>query len=243
MYYQLKTEHRNWVCPSCCGCGVKLAITTRIIDADLLRIFLIQNPDANLTEAEKRGGIVSTQAVEFLGKGMCAQHASQYTTPDELYQDLKHLHGFAFKPLTCGCSLAYYKDDRIPEGERASVAVNDPVYTIKCPEHAEIEDHGDHFDIVTTENSSLGLMMSAVESALDENQKAEAAPYFQDFSLIPIEWEQENKELEGRASEKKTARKLAINLPGVSLSAQDKDRIHQEVQSKFTSKAHLMRIK
>lgn len=246
MYPFQKRELRTsyWICPSGCGCGVRVEKAVITLNLDLLRLYIFQNPEEVIPEEDKKTKYIPPIGVEFLGNGMCAEHATQYTTPDELYQDLKHLHGQAFKPLTCGCSLAYYIDERLPKEERVKVAVNDPIYTHKCPEHSHLDKLDEHFDIVTTENSSLGLLMAAIESNLDENQKAEATPYLQDYSLIPLEWEeQESFALGGKGASGKVARKLSIELPGVTLSAQDKERIHNTIQSQFEAKSHLIRLK
>jgi hypothetical protein len=111
-----------------------------------------------------------SRAIEVVEQ--CAAHKS-LAGKDALWNELQHLKGNAHRPDTCGCSVAYWWDDR--EADRVHTPVNHPEYTIRCEHHAHHEDHIAHHDAVVAENQAKNVAVNEVALAL--NMVPQGIPY------------------------------------------------------------------
>jgi hypothetical protein len=85
-----------------------------------------------------------------------------------------------WRPDTCGCVLSYAWDDAVPDDQR----VHTPESLTPCAEHAGVRDVNDGHAIVTAENQSKNVAVSAVAAALGW-QPAVRHPRVPDVILTP----------------------------------------------------------
>jgi hypothetical protein len=90
----------------------------------------------------------------------CAAHAG-LASPQALFDEIWHFHGNAHRPDTCGCSVAYWWDDRVHQGDRVHTPVEHPVHTKRCELHAHHTDHVAHHDAVVADNRAKNIAVNA----------------------------------------------------------------------------------
>lgn len=144
-------------------------------------------------------GITDADAVTetYTIKGQCADHAA-FSAADELYAEIKHLHGTKWTPDTClapgeegeipegvnaidalhsrgACSVFYWWDDREPSDVRTHNPVDHPVHTKRCKHHAHLDDHEDHHATILAENQAKNIAVNAIAEHL--NMPPQMVPY------------------------------------------------------------------
>ena len=158
------TKTSTWICPTLCGCALTVTYTFRVSAARAARLSPLML--RQITESQQFDEVGTTR--EILAQ--CAEHAA-LPTVQALWDELQHLHGTVHRPDTCGCTLASWWDDRIPQDQRGQVAVDHPLHTVRC-EHHQLADPVDHADIVLAENRHKNLLVNQI--ADDTGQPPEA---------------------------------------------------------------------
>jgi len=157
-------EYRTWLCPTMCGCAVKIETVWRLIpDLNLATLYLLKNPEVSKEEAQS--AVLSEGAVEILGQ--CEAHPA--STPQELFDSLKHYSGQAWTPDTCNCEIHYVKDKREDPATVELIPVKQPVRTRCCEVHSHLTDHNEHHATVKEENHRKNNTVREVSSLLGKN--------------------------------------------------------------------------
>jgi hypothetical protein len=145
----------EWQSPKLCGC-----VLFRSTKWEWTKPGFYEDAQGTVSYGRRQ---IATELNERI-VSQCAEHA-HLKTPDELWEELRHLHGNVHHPDTCACARYYWWDDREEQDARVEHHLHHDDHTKKCRHHKHHDDAEAHAQAMLAENQHKNRALGAIEEA------------------------------------------------------------------------------